>query len=63
MARIVGHLLRRWVDTAVVLSLAHAWNASHCTPALTDCEVIAIVNRIAAREARRLDQENRDEGR
>jgi hypothetical protein len=58
VARIIGHLLRRWVDTSVAISLAHAWNVSHCVPPLTDREVTAIVNRIAGREAKRLTQEN-----
>jgi hypothetical protein len=58
VARIVGHLLRRWVDTSICTSLAQAWNTSHCVPPLTDGEVNRIVNNVARREAQRLTQEN-----
>jgi hypothetical protein len=59
LARIVGHLLRHWVDTRVTMSLAQAWNACHCVPPLTYGEVSRIVNRVANREADRLERESR----
>jgi hypothetical protein len=58
-ARIAGHLFRRWVDIDVVVSLMRGWNVMHCVPPLTDGELISILNRIADREAMRLERENR----
>jgi hypothetical protein len=57
IAKLAGHLLRRWIDPHVALSLLRSWNASHCVPPLTDGEVLTIVNRIANREADRLERE------
>jgi hypothetical protein len=34
MAKLAGHLLRRYVDPHVVLELLLAWNAGHCRPPL-----------------------------
>jgi hypothetical protein len=58
-ARIAGHLFRRWVDIDVVVSLMRGWNVMHCVPPLTDGELISILNRIADREATRLERETR----
>jgi hypothetical protein len=58
-AKIAGHLLRRWVDVHVVVSLMRGWNVMHCVPPLTDGELMRILNRIADREATRLERENR----
>jgi hypothetical protein len=35
------------------------WNVMHCIPPLTDGELLRILNRIADREAARLERENR----
>lgn len=53
VARLAGHLLRRYVDPYVVLDLIRAWNLAACTPPLPDEEVTITVNSIARREARR----------
>jgi hypothetical protein len=58
-ARIAGHLFRRWVDIDVAVSLMRAWNTMHCIQPLTDGELIRILNRIADREATRLERESR----
>jgi hypothetical protein len=58
-ARIAGHLFRRWVDIDVAVSLMRGWNVMHCIPPLTDGELIKILDRIADREAMRLERENR----
>jgi hypothetical protein len=58
-AKIAGHLFRRWVDIDVVVSLMRGWNVMHCIPPLTDGELLRILNRIADREAARLERENR----
>lgn len=53
VASLAGHLLRRGVDPYVVLELALIWNRAKCRPPLDDEEVVATVNSIARREARR----------
>jgi hypothetical protein len=58
-ARIAGHLFRRWVNIDVIVSLMCGWNAMHCVPPMTDGELMKILNRIANKEADRLDQEGR----
>jgi hypothetical protein len=58
IARIAGHLFRRWVDISVAISLVKAWNVSHCVPPLSDNEVTTILSRIAQKEAKRLDEES-----
>jgi hypothetical protein len=55
-AKIAGHLFRRWVDIDVVVSLVQGWNVMHCVPPLTDGELMRILNRIADREATRLER-------
>jgi hypothetical protein len=57
-ARIAGHLFRRWVDLHIVVSLMRGWNVMHCVPPLTDNELMRILNRIADKEADRLEREH-----
>ena len=53
IARIAGHLLRRYVDPHVVLELLLAWNATRCRPPLDRADVVLIVNSIAGKEIKR----------
>jgi hypothetical protein len=53
VAKVTGHLLRRYVDPVLALELMQAWNAAHCTPPLSTEEIFRIVNSIAGREFRR----------
>ena len=53
LARLAGHLLRRYVDPYVVLELARLWNHGRCHPPLEDVEVLRTVNSICLREAKR----------
>jgi len=53
MARLAGHLLRRYVDPHVVLDLLLAWNATRCCPPLDRADVERTVDSIAGRELRR----------
>jgi Bifunctional DNA primase/polymerase, N-terminal/Primase C terminal 1 (PriCT-1) len=53
IARLAGHLLRKYVDPLVVLDLCRVWNACRCQPALDDAEIIRTVNSIASREIAR----------
>lgn len=53
LARLAGHLLRRWVDPYVVLTLAQAWARTACVPPLDPEEVRRTVESVAAAEARR----------
>jgi hypothetical protein len=53
IARLTGHLLRRYVDPRVTLELILAWNATRCRPPLPDREVEQIVNSIAGKELNR----------
>jgi len=50
VARLVGHLLRRFIDPMVVLELVQSWNAMRCSPPLPPNEIVAIVNSICGRE-------------
>jgi hypothetical protein len=50
IARISGYLLCRRVDPHVCLDLMMAFNAKHCSPALSEDEVIGIVASISQRE-------------
>jgi len=59
LARLIGHLLRRYVDPQVVLELAHCWNTSRCRPPLAGDEVTAVVNSIAGKELRRRQEAGR----
>jgi hypothetical protein len=53
MARLAGHLLRRYVDPHVVLDLLLAWNTTRCRPPLDRADVVRTVDSIAGREIRR----------
>jgi Bifunctional DNA primase/polymerase, N-terminal/Primase C terminal 1 (PriCT-1) len=53
VARITGHLLRRYVDPFVTLELMLAWNMARCDPALDSEEVTAIVNSVCGKESQR----------
>jgi hypothetical protein len=53
IARLAGHLLRRYVDPYVTLSLCQQFNMLRCTEPLTWNDVQRIVNDVANREADR----------
>jgi hypothetical protein len=53
VARLSGHLLRRFLDPFVVLDLMQCWNAQRCEPPLPEDDVTRIVNSICAKELRR----------
>jgi Bifunctional DNA primase/polymerase, N-terminal/Primase C terminal 1 (PriCT-1) len=53
IARLAGHLLRRYVDPHVVLELLLAWNATRCKPPLDHADIVRTVNSIAGKELRR----------
>jgi hypothetical protein len=53
IARLTGHLLRRYVDPRLTLELVRAWNAARCHPPLSDRELEQIINSIAGKELRR----------
>ena len=50
LAKLTGHLLRRYVDPIIALELLQAWNAKRCSPALPECEVERIIESIAGKE-------------
>jgi hypothetical protein len=53
IAKLAGHLLRRYVDPLVTLEMLTAWNAARCKPPLSEAEVQVIVDSIAGREIKR----------
>src|SRR5439155_74991 len=53
ITRITGHLLRRRVDSFVVLELMLCWNAARCDPPLDSTEVTAIVDSVCGLELKR----------
>lgn len=53
VAKLSGHLLRRFVDPHVVLELMQTWNAARCRPPLPAGDVERIVNSICGAELRR----------
>lgn len=55
-ARLSGHLFRHGIDVAVVVGLLQSWNTTRCQPPLPADELLRIVNRVAAAEARRLER-------
>jgi len=57
VAKLAGHLLRRYVDPHVVLELVHAWNQARCTPPLDSNEVTRTVDSIARRELKRRESD------
>jgi hypothetical protein len=56
-ARIAGHLFRHNCDYSLVLGLLHTWNSAWCKPPLGYRELKSIVDRIADREAARIERE------
>jgi bifunctional DNA primase/polymerase-like protein/primase-like protein len=59
VAKLTGHLLRRYVDPRVTLELVRTWNTARCRPPLADAEVEAIVQSIAGIELRRRQETSR----
>jgi Bifunctional DNA primase/polymerase, N-terminal len=53
IARLAGHLMRRYVDPLVAVQLCAAFNATRCVEPLADEEVARICDDIAARELAR----------
>ncbi len=53
LARLVGHLLRRYVDVDLVAELAQLVNSHKCKPPLAGAEVDRIIDSISTREAQR----------
>jgi hypothetical protein len=50
LARLAGHLLRRYVDPRVTLELLQSWNQTRCRPPLPPAEITNTINSIARRE-------------
>jgi hypothetical protein len=59
LAKLTGHLLRRYVDPQVTLELIRAWNAVRCRPPLADEEIRQTVNSIAGKELKRRQEASR----
>jgi hypothetical protein len=53
VAKLAGHLLRRYIDPHVALDLLMAWNQTRCQPPLALAEIKTIVDSIARRELKR----------
>jgi Bifunctional DNA primase/polymerase, N-terminal/Primase C terminal 1 (PriCT-1) len=53
LAKLTGHLLRRYVDERLAVQLILSWNQTCCEPPLEHREVLAIVRSIATKELRR----------
>jgi hypothetical protein len=53
LARLAGHLFRRFIDPLVALELLLAFNMDKCRPPLPDAEVETIVASVAGREIAR----------
>jgi hypothetical protein len=53
VAKLSGHLLRRFLDPFVVLELMRCWNATRCRPPLPEADITRIVDSICAKELRR----------
>jgi Bifunctional DNA primase/polymerase, N-terminal/Primase C terminal 1 (PriCT-1) len=53
VARLTGHLLRRYVDPRLTLELVRTWNAARCRPPLSDRELEQVVQSIAGLELKR----------
>lgn len=53
VAKLSGHLLRRFLDPFVVLELMQCWNATRCRPPLPEEDITRIVDSICAKELRR----------
>jgi hypothetical protein len=50
IASLAGHLLRRNVDSRMVLELAICWNAQRCRPPLDDDEIVKTVASVCRKE-------------
>jgi hypothetical protein len=59
IARLIGHLLRRFIDPQIAVELVRTWNAVRCRPPLGDEEVTSIVNSIAGKELKRRQEAGR----
>jgi hypothetical protein len=55
--KIAGHFFRHGCDYQLVLGMLHAWNSFWCRPPLGYYELASIVDRIADREAARIERE------
>lgn len=55
--KIAGHLFRQGVDYQLIVGMMHAWNSSWCSPPLGHRELTRIVERIADKEAARIERE------
>jgi Bifunctional DNA primase/polymerase, N-terminal/Primase C terminal 1 (PriCT-1) len=53
VAKLTGHLLRRFIDPHVVHGLMQCWNATRCRPPLDPEEVERIVGSVASAEIKR----------
>ena len=53
IARLYGHLVRKYVHPLVALDITRMFNQLRCTPPLDDYDVIRIIDDIARREADR----------
>jgi hypothetical protein len=53
LARVTGHLLRKYVDPLVTLELVQAFNERRCVPPLPEDDVVRVVNSVCGIEARR----------
>jgi hypothetical protein len=56
-AKIIGHLFRHSCDYQLVRGLVHAWNSGWCKPPLGYYELDRIIERIADREADRIERQ------
>jgi hypothetical protein len=55
-AKIIGHLFGHGCNYQLVFGLVHAWNSSWCKPPLGYYELIAIIDRIALKEAAKIQR-------
>jgi hypothetical protein len=56
IAKLTGHLLRRYVDPIVVHTLMQLWNSARCQPPLAEQDVTRIVTSISNKELHRRQQ-------
>jgi hypothetical protein len=56
-AKIAGHLFRHSCDFQLVRGMLHAWNSAWCKPPLGYRELNRVIDRIATREAARIERE------
>jgi len=56
IARLAGHLLRRYIDPYLTLGICHIFNERRCCEPLARTEVLRIVDSIADREAERRER-------